>query len=82
MRLELGNLRPVRRSGRLPLGPATDVWSWAVMMLEIVCGARSWLVGPAAPEALDRRRGHGMGRSGLAAGGTLTACHKLERKLP
>ena len=37
---------------RAPLTPATDVWSWALMVLELLLGGRRWVIGPAARDAL------------------------------
>ncbi|SAL87417.1 serine/threonine protein kinase [Caballeronia choica] len=34
------------------LTPATDVWSWAVLLLEVFCGKRTWEMGVEAPSAL------------------------------
>ena len=35
---------------------ATDVWSWAVSVLELFCGERRWDAGREAPRVLARRR--------------------------
>ena len=37
-----------------PLSRRTDIWSWAVSVLEMFVGRRSWKKGPVAPEALDK----------------------------
>lgn len=43
-----------------PLTRATDVWSWAVSILELFCGRPVWDVGSAAPDVLSlRSKGHG-----------------------
>jgi WD40 repeat protein len=42
-----------------PLGPASDLWSFAVTVLEMVVGGVTWLAGPAAGQALTERRPEG-----------------------
>ncbi|GAA2149373.1 protein kinase domain-containing protein [Glycomyces algeriensis] len=42
-----------------PLGPASDLWSFAVSVLEMVVGGVTWLAGPAAGLALTERRSEG-----------------------
>jgi serine/threonine protein kinase len=43
---------PEQASGG-PLGPATDVWSWAVSVLELFVGQVTWLDGQVADEVLE-----------------------------
>jgi WD40 repeat protein len=42
-----------------PLGSASDLWSFAVTVLEMVVGGVTWLAGPAAGQALTERRPEG-----------------------
>jgi WD40 repeat protein len=37
-----------------PLSRRTDIWSWAVSVLEMFLGERDWTAGPAAAESLDK----------------------------
>ena len=39
---------------------ATDVWSWAVSVLEMFCGGITWHSGPAAHAALEEYKGRGL----------------------
>ena len=56
-----GGLTPAYASpeqlSRGPLSVTTDVWSWAVVVLELLCGGRRWMIGPAARESLAVARG-------------------------
>jgi len=37
-----------------PLSRRTDIWSWAVSMLEMFLGARTWKYGPDVPASLEK----------------------------
>ncbi len=45
-------MSPEQWSGE-PLSRRTDVWSWALSVLEMFAGRRTWEAGPAAREVLD-----------------------------
>jgi HEAT repeat protein len=47
--------------GREPLTARTDVWSWAVSVLEMFTGGVSWQHGTAAPAVLEEYLQHGVG---------------------
>jgi WD40 repeat protein/serine/threonine protein kinase len=42
------------QAGKQPLSRRTDIWSWAVCMLEMFVGEVGWQSGVAAPEVLNR----------------------------
>ncbi|MFD7456199.1 MULTISPECIES: WD40 repeat domain-containing serine/threonine protein kinase [unclassified Streptomyces] len=42
-----------RYDPQVGLTPATDVWSWALCVLELFAGGRDWDLGQAAPEEFD-----------------------------
>lgn len=48
-----------------PVDIASDIWSWAVCVLEMFIGEATWLVGPAAAAALDDIES-GAARSGVS----------------
>ncbi|GMW00568.1 MAG: hypothetical protein AMXMBFR84_17050 [Candidatus Hydrogenedentota bacterium] len=37
-----------------PLTPATDIWSWALCVFEMLCGARMWKHGPDGRTAIEK----------------------------
>jgi WD40 repeat protein len=58
-----------------PLTPGTDIWSWAVSVLELFCGERTWMVGAAAADALAvRSEGSGPVPLPLAVAEILRRC--------
>jgi WD40 repeat protein/serine/threonine protein kinase len=62
-----------------PLTQASDVWSWAVSILELFCGGASWGVGAVAPVALANRRGeHGPVPLPAAVADLLERCLELD----
>jgi WD40 repeat protein/serine/threonine protein kinase len=71
---------------RRPLARTTDVWSWAVSVLEMFTGEVSWFAGPVAGAALDafvrRERGDGQPRMPPGLPALLQAClePKQERR--
>ncbi|NOX56118.1 MAG: protein kinase, partial [Planctomycetes bacterium] len=40
-----------------PLTRRTDIWSWAIVVLEMFSGGVKWKLGPAAPDALEHLAG-------------------------
>lgn len=50
--LTVGYASPEQAAG-MPLSRKTDIWSWAVSILEILNGGRDWSHGQAAPFALE-----------------------------
>ncbi len=42
------------QAARRPLSRKTDIWSWAVSVLQMFVGGVSWQLGPMAPETLAR----------------------------
>ena len=51
-----GYMSPEQWAGK-NLTRGTDVWSWALCVLEMFVGGRIWKVGPAAPFALEQAEG-------------------------
>ncbi|WP_433336673.1 protein kinase domain-containing protein [Spirillospora sp. CA-294931] len=68
LRVSNGGLTPAyaspEQAGGGALGRRTDVYSFAVSVLEMFTGGRMWLVGPAAGEALAAYRAEGPVRTG------------------
>lgn len=57
---------------RAPLSRTTDIWSWAVSMLEMFTGEVTWMSGAVADAALDDFLSHGAkGKSLVAMPGSL-----------
>ena len=50
------------QAARQPLTAATDIWSWAVSVLEMFFGECNWMSGLAAPEKLDEYLAEGPAR--------------------
>ncbi|MEE8218622.1 MAG: protein kinase, partial [Vicinamibacteria bacterium] len=55
------------QAGGDPLTRRSDLWSFALSVLEMFVGARTWEHGLAAPEVLDEYRGGGLASAGRPA---------------
>jgi WD40 repeat protein/tetratricopeptide (TPR) repeat protein len=62
------------------LGPATDLWSWAVSVLELFTGEVTWRSALAAPEALDAYLASGGGALSMPAEVALVLRSCLQRE--
>ncbi|MBI3273034.1 MAG: serine/threonine protein kinase [Planctomycetes bacterium] len=55
--VSVGGMTPAycspEQASRQPLSPATDLWSWAVSVLQLFTGRVAWAAGPFARPALD-----------------------------
>jgi WD40 repeat protein/serine/threonine protein kinase len=69
---------------RLPLSRRTDIWSWAVSVLEMFTGEVTWLSGAAADEALESflEVGTGDGRLSIMADGVADLLRRCLRRDP
>jgi serine/threonine protein kinase len=59
--------RSPEQAAGTPLTRKTDIWSWGVAVLELFMGGRTWLVGEAAPEALESYLAEGPPDPGIPA---------------